>query len=84
MTSPAYEAGREARRAGLAREANPYTATVRVTKLGTPVYADPESHGAWACGYRDEGEAIRFAKHGPIPQLGDFVQRKSRRRWHRR
>lgn len=67
--SPAYTAGRQAKRDGLSWEANPYLG--EPGRAGIRRYTDEASGTDWSLGYRDEADE----QAGPAPQLRNFVRR---------
>lgn len=67
----AYAAGVKARKEGKAMDDNPYTGPV-VRGILRPM--DPESHGAWTRGYRDQRDAT--AKQ--FPNVSSFRRKQNR------
>ena len=76
--SDAYEAGKKARRDGLGMDANPYFEAQGLHAIRR--YTDEKAGCEWACGFRDEADAIYVAKHGRVLGVSDMPA-KRRRRW---
>lgn len=77
------QAGQAAARAGLTQDDNPHLGPTG--RAGLRWYVDEAAGSAWTVGFRDERDAMHVERHGRVLNLGDFVQRKSRRpRWAKR
>jgi hypothetical protein len=73
MRSAEYTAGQQAKRSGLTQDDNPYLAAPN--KVGIRRPTNEQAAADWAVGFRDETAAIYERKHGPVPELRNFVRR---------
>lgn len=85
--SAAYLEGHASRHAGAAADENPYEAapdpTTALGRAGIRKALPGKEQEAtdWRLGFRDASDEIGLKRYGGrVPQLGDFVQRRGRRR----